>query len=568
MTHSGGFLRYVIVLDVIKSVLFQSDITRNDPIHMLNKPYPYILLLFLAASACFAPARSAEAMTAEQYFSDANRLFRDDLYWAALLRYRQAADEGLDSPLLHYNTGIAHYRAGQHIRARASLERALIDPSLRIAAQYNLGLNAYQLGNTSEALRWFRLARDQEQNTKLQKFAVIAISRIRDEQAIPDEFEIRVAKREKKREFANLQLRARVSFGTDSNVFRSPDQPYIDFSDPLAPVVTPEVQTGTYMPLSMSAKYLINSLKWEGFYAAYRLSGRYYDDELLENANEYQHEASFGSEYHRKENNRERKLSSAFKVSQHDETYYDPDDGAIRNAGGTDIDDRMNYLRYGPELTLRQSYERLAFGMKIKGQLWNYEEQTAVPEYDHEYLFFSLYGQFKFTPSSLFRVSTENYSRRFGDRPAFDLDGQQRAGNPNIRYDYLSLKLTARQRILDSLWFGFDVQRTERTDQYLGYNDYTRDSFSAEIHWSPGRRFDLEAKGAYRLYDYPNAFAFHESALGSKTQESADARLIATFKLWRHLSLVAEASYRETVSNDIRIQHKRNQYTLGVRWEQ
>lgn len=535
---------------------------------MVNKPYPIFLLLILAASACLMPLRSVEAMSAEQYFSDANRLFRDDLYWAALLRYRQAANEGMDSPLLHYNMGIAHYRAGQHIRARASLERALSDPTLRIATQYNLGLNAYELGNTNEALRWFRLARDQEANKKLQRFAVIAISRIRDELAVPDDFEIRVAKREKKREFTDLQLHAQVSFGSDSNVFRSPDQPYIDRSDPLATIVVPVVQTGTYMPVSMSAKYLINSFKWEGFYAAYRLSGRYYNDELLENANEYQHEVSFGNEYHRKEDNRERKITSAFKVAQHDETYYDPDDGTIRDVDGINIDDRMNYLRYGPELNLRQSHERLAFGARIKGQLWNYEEQSEVPEYDHEYLFVSLYGQFKFTQSSLFRITAEGYSRRYGDRPAFDLDGQQRAGNPNVRYDYVALTMTARQRILDSLWIGFDVQRTERTDQYVGYNDYSRDSFGAEIHWSPGRRFDLEASGHYRLYDYPNAFAFHDQTAARKTQESADARLTASYRMWRHLSLVAEAKYRETVSNDIRIQYERYQYSLGLRWEQ
>ena len=114
--------------------------------------------------------------------------------------------------------------------------------------------------------------------------------------------------------------------------------------------------------------------------------------------------------------------------------------------------------------------------MKIKGQLWNYEEQVVVPEYDHEYLYLSLYGQYKFTESSLFRMTMEGYSRRYGDRPAFDLDGAQRAGNPNIRYDYYSLQLTARQRILDSMWFGFDIKRTERTDKYVGYNDYTRDS--------------------------------------------------------------------------------------------
>lgn len=535
---------------------------------MVKKSYLPICLVLLATIASVAPLQSARAMTGEQYFADGNRLFRDDLYWAALLRYRQAVDEGLSTPLLHYNMGIAHYRAGQHIRARTALMKALDDPSLRVAAQYNLGLNAYELGEIGEALRWFRLARVQNLNKKLQTFAVVAISRIRDEQAEPDDFEVRVVEREKKRDFTDLQLRARVSFGTDDNVFRSPDRPYIDFSDPLTPVVIPEVKSGAFTPVSLSAKYLINSLKFEGFYVAYRLGGRYYQDKELENANEYQHEVSFGSEYSRKEGEREREVYSAFKVAQHDETYYDPDNGGIRNVGGIDIDDRMNYLRYGPELTVRQSHERLAIGAKIKGQLWNYEEQLVVPEYDHEYFLLSLYGQYKFTASSLFRITLEGYSRRFGDRPAFDLDGQQRAGNPNIRYDYYSLELTARQRIMDSLWFGFDVERTERIDQYLGYNDYTRDSFGFEVHWTPGDRFDLEASGIYNLYDYPNAFAFHEPLAGRKTQESAQVSIIGTFQMTRHLSLVGEARYRETVSNDTRIQYERNQYVLGVRWEQ
>ena len=113
---------------------------------------------------------------------------------------------------------------------------------------------------------------------------------------------------------------------------------------------TPEVKSGAFIPVNLGAKYLINSLEFEGFYVAYRLGGRYYQDEELENANEYHHEASFGSEYKRKEGERERTVYSAFKVAQHDETYYDPDDGGSRNVDGVDIDDRMNYLRYGPEL--------------------------------------------------------------------------------------------------------------------------------------------------------------------------------------------------------------------------
>ena len=118
------------------------------------------------------------------------------------------------------------------------------------------------------------------------------------------------------------------------------------------------------------------------------------------------------------------------------------------------------------------------------------------------------------------------------------------------------------------MWFGFDVEHTRRTDQYVGYNDYTRDSFGFEFHWAPGDRFDIEASGTYRLYDFPNAFAFHNPAAGPKTRESLDGSLLATWHINRHWSIVAEARHREVVSNDIRIQYDRTQYVLGVRWEQ
>ena len=103
---------------------------------MHNRFLITVLIALLAAFGTTVPAGPVHAMTAEQYFADGNRLFREDLYWAALLRYRQAGEEGMNTPLLHYNTGIAHYRAGQHIRARDSLLKALDEPTLRVAAQY------------------------------------------------------------------------------------------------------------------------------------------------------------------------------------------------------------------------------------------------------------------------------------------------------------------------------------------------------------------------------------------------------------------------------------------------
>ncbi|NNL62338.1 MAG: tetratricopeptide repeat protein [Woeseiaceae bacterium] len=529
--------------------------------------YLKVLAALTAALLAAAPAVPAYAMeTADEFFADGNRLFRDDLYWAALLRYGQAAEKGMDTPLLHYNTGVAHYRAGQHDRARASLTRALADPALRDIAHYNLGLNAWARGDTDEALRWLRLAHDEAGDRKLQEFAVVAIARVRAELEQATEYREVVEERRERRDLGNLDLRVRVGYGSDSNVFRSPADPYIDRTDPTQPVVTPQVQSGAFVPMSVTARYTLNTYPFEGFYAAYRGAGRYYPD--FQNANEYLQEVSFGANYRRHEGERKRRIHSAFTIARHEEIYYDPDDGAARGVDGALVDERMSYFRYGPELAARRSGKHLGFGVEIKGQLWDYDDAGALPEYDHEYFFASLFGQFRFTSTSLLRITADYYSRRFGDRPSFDLDGQQRVGNPAVRYDYVALGLRARQRVTDSMWFGFDIKRTERTDQYVGYYDYTRDSFAAEFHWSPGDRLALEAGGEYRLYDFPNAFAFHDATATPRTQESVVGKVGASFRVWRGLSLVTEGRFHQTVSNDIRIQHERARYFFGVRWEQ
>ncbi|HSG58620.1 MAG TPA: hypothetical protein VLA06_03740 [Woeseiaceae bacterium] len=509
----------------------------------------------------------AAAMTARETFEDGNRLFRDDLYWAALLRYRQARDAGMDTPLLHYNTGVAHYRAKQHIRARESLLLALEAPGLRVLAQYNLGLNAYAAGDVDEALSWFRQARDQEDNADIRKLATIAISRLRTRQREADPVVIR-ERREQERKIGEFELRANVGFGADDNVFRTPDNPYVDFADPNLPIVTPELVSGTYIPADFVARYNVNSLKFESFFGEYRLAGRYYSDEEFESANEFSHELRLGSEFDRREETRSTRVYSAFTIARHDETYFDPDDGSARNVNGELIDERLNYVRFGPQLAVRRAHERLAYGLRVKGQMWDYEDPGVVPEYDHEYFLFGANIQYRFTETSLLRLTVDKSSRRYGDRPSFGLDGNQPITNPAVRYDYLELALLARQRITDNMWFGFGYELTSREDRYVGYNDFTRDDYRFEFHWSPGSRFELDLKSSYRIYDFPNAFAFNNPAAGLKTYETADVELSATYRMTRRLSLVAEGAYRGTASTDTRIQYDRNRFSIGVVWQQ
>ncbi len=527
---------------------------------------PAKLLILIAASLL---AADAYANTARQLFEDGNRLFRDDLYWAALLRYEQAAEAGLDTPKLHYNIGVTHYKAGQHRRARESLKKAAESPRLAPLAHYNLGLNAWRAGSTDEALRWLRRARSQNQNEQVSTLARRAIARLNASQEV-DEVTERVERRQRtqERRATKLDIRAAVGFGNNDNIYRSPAAPYVDFGNVNQPVVTPEITSGAFLPVELALRYNLNSSMFENFYVAYRAKGDFYQDKELDNANEFVQELSFGSSFIRNKDDIKTTVFSAFKIGQHDETYFDPDDGLERSVGGVDIGDRLNFLRYGPELRVRRAGERLALGFKFKGQLRNYEDVEVVPEYDHEYLMLGLHGQYKFTGSSLIRVDVEAMTRRYGDRPSFDLDGRQRLGNPGVEYDYLIASVTARQRLTRNAWFGVEYERADRTDGYVGYNDYIRDTFGVEARWRPNRKFSIEANARYSLYDYPNAFAFNNDQLSAKTLESARGSIEAEWRLTRRLSIIGELEHREVVSNDSRIQYTQNQFMVSVSWRQ
>ncbi|MBT5221166.1 MAG: hypothetical protein HOI35_07330 [Woeseia sp.] len=523
--------------------------------------------LAVALLIALVPAESLLAATASELFDDGNRLFRDDLYWAALLRYREASDAGMDTPLLNYNTGVAHYRARQHARARTALEKSAGYAPLRPISHYNLGLNAYSMGNTEQALDWFRKARDQQQRRDISRLARRAIRELQGEIDAARTVTV-VAAREEERELTELDVRIRVGAGMDSNVFRSPSDPYVDLSVVGQPLITPVVSSGFYVPVSVSAKYQVNSLENEGFFGVYRMGGRFYQDKNLTNGNEYLQEIGFGSEYRKKneEDDRETRIFSAFKIAQHHESYYDPDNGVERDIGGVSIADRLSYLRYGPEFWMRKRIGAITLGARAKGQLWNYDEVDVVPEYDHEYWNVGVTVQYRFTSTSLLRVGAEYYTRRFGDRPAFERDGTQPLGNPTIRYDYIEYTLEARQRITNGLWFSVGYTQTEREDKYLDYNTYMRDGYNAAFHLQLGERFDLEASGTYNIYDNEGAFAFNEPLAGRKILETTIGRVIATWKMTRSLDLIAEYSLREVASNDSRIQYDRNQIMIAVRW--
>jgi tetratricopeptide (TPR) repeat protein len=530
----------------------------------------------VAAVSYLAGSGPAQAMTAEEAFADGNRLFREDLYWAALLRYEQAAEAGMANALLYYNTGVAHYKARQFNRAVDAFEKAAASPRLEVLAHYNLGLATYAAGDRAAALRWFRKARDQERSRELGKLATQAIELIRrdvmmpepdtESEAVADEEPVRELEREP-RPFSDFEFYATAGFGSDDNVYRSPSESYLDLSNPNLPVqVDPIVQTGSFVPVSIGARYLINSFEHESFFARYRGFGHFYSGEELANADEYSQELALGTEFRKDRENRRNRVFSAFTVAQHHETFFDPDDGIARTVNGVDISDRYSYLRYGPEISTRQSWRKFAFRFWGKAQLWNYENVDEVSEYDHEYFRVGTYLQYKFTKTSLLRLTAEGYMRNFSDRPSFELDGTQPIGVPTVEYTYIDYGMAARQRLTGNIWFGVKYVFTDRRDMYLGYNDYTRDGFGAEFHLRLGDRFALDAEALYRIYNFTNAFAYNNPAAGRKTLETADGRIGISYEMPWNLRLNGNYSYSDVSSNDARIAHERSIFMLSLQW--
>ena len=73
-----------------------------------------------------------------------------------------------------------------------------------------------------------------------------------------------------------------------------------------------------------------------------------------------------------------------YEVITHDEQYVDPDTGNPRVLNGQELTDRMNYKRYGPEMTVVQRFGAFGFALRMKGQIWDYQDPGPIPEYDHE----------------------------------------------------------------------------------------------------------------------------------------------------------------------------------------
>jgi tetratricopeptide (TPR) repeat protein len=467
-----------------------------------------------------------------------------------------------------------YYRLGEFDMAVEEFARAAADPELAGLATYNRGLAQRANGDRAGAEQSFNDVAENADERELRRLAEGATAGTTTTtltpgtQAAGDEGE--------SRGIGEFRLTAAARVGQDDNVYRTPAEAYVDLSDPAQPVVTPVVVAGTFVPAELHAGYVLHNEAGDtDFLFAYDVAGAFYGEEVA-NATEVNQQFSMGADVLLGERDRRRReVSTAFFVRSHSETNFDPDDGLEREitvvdingvATTEDVSERFSYNASGVRGTFGHRLGPWRWGFDMNFERREYEPTVLVANYDHDYLFTAVDIDYDFSSVMTLRGGVRSYQRRYDTRPARDLTGALLTTNPAQEYVYNGLQLGMSRQMGRVVAIDVDYLHLIRSDEYLGYYDYTQDVLRVRAAFRPNARFDWAVAVVGRTYDYPNAFAFNVAAGGPRELDEIAAELHGNFHLKYGLTLSASLDTFDATSTDARAAYTRSRASLGVEW--
>lgn len=266
------------------------------------------------------------------------------------------------------------------------------------------------------------------------------------------------------------------------------------------------------------------------------------------------------------ESQRPRRLGSAFYVTTHDETNFDPDDGIDRQINGTDISDRYTYRGAGVETDFAHTLGRWTYGLDLRLEGRQYQRAPLVASYDHNLLFARARLGYSIGARTTLDFGLLKYQRVYDERLARDANGDLLSTNGILKYDYSGLQLGVTYKLSRAFEIGADFMRLDRRDLFVGYYDFIQDRLRLRASYRPNPRFRLSASVNSRVYDYPNAFVFNDPAAGMQELDYIGAEIRGEFQFTSRLSAWAQLVTTDASSSDPRLAYARTQSMLGVLW--
>lgn len=530
-----------------------------------------VTLVAAMLAATFAlPARAQ--LDAPALMREGNSLSRAGLYRAAALRYDEARARGLDSALLDYNVGVNQFGAGDYEAAERSLLAARREPALAALAGYNLGLVARAAGRDDDARQWFDTAVVESSSRDLRSLARAAAASVAENPAAADAAGPPARERAQPRERGGraiplLEIALDAGYGHDDNANATPGEPYVDLAQPGQPLVTPVPVAASYIPVELMTRYLIpNESGDTNFHVGYRLDGRYYyDSDFANNVSTQRIELGASSLFARNDK-RKRTLDSAFFVDRHFQRNFDLDDGIDRDIAGFDISQRFTYTAAGIQGDFDHYLGKWRWGLDMHFERREHERMPVVANYDNEIYYFGTSAGFALNGATTLSLDLRNYRRIFDERLSRGLDGVMLSTNPALEYDYESVEIGLERRLMRWLELDFRYASIDRTDAYLGYDDYTLERVRLDATIRPNSRFALTLGAVSRVYDFPNAFAFNDASAGAKTLDDVSAEVLVEFDVSPRFRIFAELGSDDVTSTDTRAEHSRTRTVVGVTW--
>jgi hypothetical protein len=392
-------------------------------------------------------------------------------------------------------------------------------------------------------------------------------------------------------EKSTLEWSASAGLGYDSNVFRAPSDSYIDYGksfnadqvgrecvELFSPsrgrliwycTVDPEVQSGMVIPLEVDAEYTKSTSDANRLVADYKFDAGLYPESKFENANQFYHRFEFGDEYtYNKKGRREDTIYVGGRIEYRKRLYLDRDTGEEQEFNGTVVSKRYTYTAAGVEAELENKTSKIQYSLNARFLDRNYEDPVQISEYDHVY--YRLGGELEFDLAKHSKLSLDYdyYVYDYSDRPSRSADGRLLTANPTREYEYNVFGITLRHRFSKAWLVYFDYENKERTDKYVGYDNYTKDLFKARIRYDINRNNELKLDYSYWERDYPNAYAFDSDALGIQKQyDGTETEVVYIHKLDKHKNFNVEFTYVDENSTDLRYAYERFVTFATIEWE-
>jgi hypothetical protein len=353
--------------------------------------------------------------------------------------------------------------------------------------------------------------------------------------------------------------------GYDSNPFLAPSESYYDQN--AGRVVQPVTISGMFSPIRLDGL-----MTTRHSYVSYHLDGDIYPASETRNAENFSLRLATGLKFDFGKGRFSRSFRLGPHAVQNKEVYYDRDTGLAGQSSGVDVSDRYEYRALGGTMDLELELNRvLDFSLEGSAERRDYEQVEGIESFDHDIVKAETRIDIRLArPASLY-LGYGYQTRLYKERHARDLDGDSADDNPPLEYRYAAQEAGIRFRNSGRWRMVIGWERIDRTDEYLGYNDYVENRYKLRQTFG-GQRWTLELFGRYRERAFPRAFIFDNPTSpedGEPNPLKTYERVEGGFEVeiaWNHFRLVIGGRNQEQETTDPRFGYVRSQATIGGRW--